>query len=157
MENEQRNDSIDINSNELGLRENVSSFEEAKKVMQEISPARTEFLKKANLESIYMFGLMGTGGVGLASVLIGGIPAGVLIPAAIAPFAITSIKAACNIIKNKKKNESIMSGDYFEGKSEKEIIREANEDYIREANNGKVFDQIMNPQKESELENGRSR
>ena len=114
---------------------NVESFEEAKKVMQDISPKLTEKLKKANIESIFVLGVCGMGAGGLALSLTGVPTAGVLLPVTLGPALAASIRAACRILKDNKKNKDILDGKYFEGKSEEEIVREANQDYVRVANN----------------------
>lgn len=112
----------------------VENFEEAKRVMQELSPGKTEILKKANLDSIFIYGL---GLLGTEGLLFGAtkISPKAIIPLLAAPFIATTIRAACKTLKEKKKNEAILNGEYFVGKSEEEIIREANDKYVSFTNN----------------------
>ena len=151
MENEIEQNNM---KNEDGRYNQVGSFEEAKKVMQDYSPQKTEFLKKMNLERAFIGSLCGIGATGgLFAVL--GVPASVLLPASLIPVGVSTIHAVCNQIKANKKNKEIASGDYFEGKREADIIYEANKDYVGHNNFMRRWDEITS--EKDEIENGRSR
>ncbi len=140
--------------NEDGRYDNVSTFEEAKRVMQDYSPQKTEFLKKANLEKAFIGGICGIGVTGAVVGLVG-LPLTVLFPAAAVPVAAFAIKAACDTAKAKKKNQAIESGEYFEGKKEADVISEANYDYVRHNNFMKGWEEQTG--RTMIEENGRSR
>ena len=126
----------------------TNDFEEAKRVMQDYSPEKTERLKKANLESIFLSG-SGVGALGLSAA--GALVPEVVLPLALSSFGLSAIVSACRILKDKKKNNDIMSGKYFEGKSEDKIIKEANKDYVVFANRMEALEQ-MRAERQAESE-----
>ena len=129
----------------------TNDFEEAKRVMQDYSPEKTERLKKANLESIFLYGLAGSGVGALGLSAAGALVPEVVLPLALSSFGLSAIVSACRILKDKKKNDAIMSGKYFEGKSEDKIIKEANKDYVVFANRMEALEQ-MRAERQAESE-----
>jgi hypothetical protein len=84
---------------------------------------------------MYINGLINSGITGAAITAIGLGSSIIAIPLFLAPAVGTVIYEACKTLKEKKKNASIVNGDYFEGKSEQEIVREANSDFVNYHNN----------------------
>ena len=123
----------------------VSTVEDARAVMRHCSPGRTDFKIRAFKEGIFVYGLCGLGALGLLAPLTGikhftiSTPV-ILILIPVFPFAVSFAVESVRIHKARKKNDAIMSGAYFEGKSDRQIINEANRDFVRFLNNLKVIE-----------------
>ena len=124
--------------NDNGRMKRVSTYEEAVKLMQYYSPIKTQGLQEQHKSSCYVVSLIVMGIVGLILVLVDKLfPLHPILMVVLffspAPFVI--IREIRQAKADRKKNEEILSGAYFSGKSEASIISEANYEYAAYYNN----------------------
>ena len=116
----------------------VSTYEEAVKLMQYYSPIKTQRLQERLKGACYVVSPIVMGIVGLILCLVDKLlPLHPILMAVLffspAPFII--IREIRQAKADRKKNEEILSGAYFSGKSEASIISEANIEYAAYYNN----------------------
>lgn len=125
---------------ENGYLKNVSTVEDAKAVMRHCSPERTRRMIGACKESMIILSVCGVGVLGLLLYLMGteilnNASPVLMIWLFALPIAIPVVVQSWKIHEEREKNDAIISGAYFEGKSDAQIIDEANEDFVRLLNN----------------------
>ena len=127
-----------------GFLKYVSTLEDAKAVMRHCSPGYSDSKIKACKEGIFLYGMCGVGVLSLLMSLtdleqLFFSTSALIFSVCVLPFMVSFAVESYFIQEHREKNDAIMSGAYFEGKSEQQIIDEANQ-YVWVLNRLKVIE-----------------
>ena len=119
----------------------VQTYEDAVEAMKYITRIQASRDIESERKTMKLYSLINFGVAALAGGLLEmiGLPSPVCLiltlAAAVIAIACTAVKCSGKIREIKAKSEAVLTGEYFNGKPEQQIIREANESYIARMNN----------------------